>query len=147
MATLNRAACEAMLAVGITDVVHACTDVTGLGLLGHAAEMARASGVALELYSAEIPLLPGVRELGADDRFIPGGGIRNEEHLADFVQIADTLPSHLRNVLFDPQTSGGLLIAVGADHVDHLLREIKVRGASGAIIGRVESGSPHLVVR
>ena len=147
MATLNRAACEAMLAVGINDAVHACTDVTGFGLLGHAAEMARAAGVALEFHSAQIPLLPGVRELGADDRFIPGGGVRNEEHLAGFVETGSTLPAHIRNALFDPQTSGGLLIAVAADHVDNLLREMQERSVAGVIVGRVVAGAPQLVVR
>jgi len=147
MAMLNRAACEAMLAVGINTGVHACTDVTGFGLLGHAAEMARASQVMLEFDGATIPLLPGVVELGQDDQFIPGGGKRNEEHLAGFIEIADTLPAHVRNALFDPQTSGGLLIAVAADEVDSLRREMKSRGVTASIIGRAAQGSSRIVVR
>jgi selenide,water dikinase len=96
--------------------------------------------------SRAVPLLPGVAELASDDRFIPGGGVRNEEHLAGFVELPSTLPISVRHALFDPQTSGGLLIAVAANRADNLLRELEDRGASGTIIGRVAAGAPHIVL-
>jgi selenide, water dikinase len=151
MATLNRAACEAMIAVGIGTggvggAVHACTDVTGFGLMGHAAEMARGSGVALEIRASAIPLLPGVAELAANDHFVTGGGGRNEAHLADFIELPGTLPDNLRNVLFDPQTSGGLLIAVAEDKAGELLHELQGHGATGTVIGCAVAGAPRIVV-
>ncbi|MDQ3814484.1 MAG: AIR synthase-related protein, partial [Armatimonadota bacterium] len=123
-----------------------CTDVTGFGLLGHAAEIARASQVALEINASAVPLLPGVPELAQNDRFVTGGGVRNEDHLAGFVELPHNLPDYLRHTLFDPQTSGGLLIAVAAERADDLLRALHHRGASGAVIGRVTVGSPSIVV-
>ena len=144
MATLNRAACEAMLAVGIGEAIHGCTDITGFGLMGHAAEMAKASGVTLQLQTSAVPLLPGVAELAQDVRYITGGGGRNQEHLQGFIEWPPVLPNHLRHVLFDPQTSGGLLIAVAASHVDALLRELEQRDTLGAVIGQVAAGPPQL---
>lgn len=146
MTTLNRAACEAMVALGIGDAIHACTDITGFGLMGHAAEMARASGVALEIQSSALPLLPGVAELAQQERFITGGGSRNREHLQGFAQWPTNLPDYLRHILFDPQTSGGLLIAVRAERVDELGRELLQRGVTGALIGRAVAGTPQLRV-
>jgi selenide,water dikinase len=151
MATLNRAACEAMVAVGIdtkgsNGAVHACTDVTGFGLMGHAAEMARGSGVALEIMAQAIPLLPGVAELAANDRFVTGGGGRNESHLADFVEMSSSLPDNLRNVLFDPQTSGGLLIAVAENRASDLLHALQERGVTGTVVGRAVAGKPLIAV-
>jgi len=146
MATLNRAACEAMLAVGIGEAIHACTDVTGFGLLGHAAEMARASNLTLEFMAEAIPLLPGLQDLAQDDEFVPGGGVRNQQHLADFLTVPNTLAAPIRFALFDPQTSGGLLIAVAPEYSGQLEHELQSRGVIAAQVGRARSGAAGIVV-
>ena len=107
MLTLNRKACEAMLAYD----VHGCTDVTGFGLIGHAREMALASGVTLEIEVDRLQFLPGALEyarLGA----IPGGLKNNREFAACAVETARDLPQEVEDLLYDPQTSGGLLITL-----------------------------------
>jgi selenide,water dikinase len=107
MLTLNRKACEAMLAYD----VHGCTDVTGFGLMGHAREMARASGVTLEIEVDRLRFLPGALEyarLGA----LPGGLKNNREYAACAVENTRNLPPENEDLLYDPQTSGGLLITL-----------------------------------
>lgn len=146
MATLNRAACEAMVAVGIGNAVHACTDVTGFGLMGHAAEMARASEVVLEFVADAIPLLPGLQDLAQDDEFVPGGGVRNQQHLTGFVELPSTLAPPIRFALFDPQTSGGLLIAVAPEYSGQLEHELQSRGVAPIVVGRVRDGAARLVI-
>ncbi len=143
MATLNRAAAEAMQAIGIGsgEDVHAATDITGFGLLGHLSHVARASGVVLRLDSAAIPLLPRAREL-ATAGFTTGGGSSNGTYLESIVTFAESVPGDLRDVLLDPQTSGGLCIAVAADRCGELLSELEKRGvATRAVIGQVEAPS------
>jgi selenide,water dikinase len=116
--------------------VHACSDVTGFGLLGHAAEMATGSGVTLVLDSAALPLLPGARRL-AEQGFLTGGCQRNRAYLTDKVVIERAVPVGLRDVSFDPQTSGGLLLALPARAGDRLVRKLRAQGiAAAAIIGR-----------
>lgn len=142
MATLNWSAAEAMRAVGIgaADPVHAATDITGFGLLGHLSHIARASGVRLRLDSGAIPLLPRARELAVAG-FTTGGGSANGTYLADIVTFADTIPEDLRDVLLDPQTSGGLCISVAADCADELAGELGRCGVeTRAIIGEVQAG-------
>jgi selenide,water dikinase len=107
MLTLNRKACEAMLKYD----VHGCTDVTGFGLIGHAREMALASGITLEIDVDRLQFLPGALEyarLGA----IPGGLKNNREFAACVVETARDLPQEVEDLLYDPQTSGGLLITL-----------------------------------
>ena len=91
---------------------HALTDITGYSILGHGYEMAVASGAALRLSAARIPLLPGALEY-ASRGIVTGGAARNRKHLQDKVTIAEEVSEEMRHVLFDPQTSGGLLLAVG----------------------------------
>jgi len=93
---------------------HALTDITGYSILGHGHEMADASRVALRFSAARIPLLPGVLEY-ASRGIVTGGADRNRKHLRDKVTFADGVSEEMRHVLFDPQTSGGLLLAVGRD--------------------------------
>jgi len=107
MLTLNRAACEAMLGVE----VHACTDASGFGLLGHAREMAAASRVTLEIDASLVQFLPGALEY-ARAGAIPGGLKNNREFAGPAVRFDRELPPHLEDLLFDPQTSGGLLISL-----------------------------------
>ncbi len=107
MLTLNRRACEAMLQFD----VHGCTDVTGFGLIGHAREMALASNVTLEIESAAIQFLPGAVDY-ARKGALPGGLHNNREFASCAVEVTRDLAPELENLLYDPQTSGGLLIAL-----------------------------------
>lgn len=133
MTTLNRSAALAMMEVG----VHACTDITGFGLLGHAAEMAAASGVGLKINWQRVPLLPETLDM-AKTGLIPAGAYNNRDYLGNRVSFDDQITPTMQAVLFDPQTSGGLLMAVGSDKLDlllDLLRHYDVTDAT--VIGRV----------
>ena len=114
MLQLNQAASRLAQAVG----VHACTDVTGFGLLGHGSEVAIKSGVGLDIVAAQLPWLPGARAYGDDDRF-PGGASRNREYYEHApecgVTFADDLDEVTRQLLYSPETSGGLLLSVAAE--------------------------------
>jgi selenide,water dikinase len=107
MLTLNRRACEEMLRFD----VHGCTDVTGFGLIGHAREMALASGVTLEIAVDQLRFLPGALDY-ARQGAIPGGLNNNREFAACAVETLRQLPREIEDLLYDPQTSGGLLIAL-----------------------------------
>jgi selenide,water dikinase len=116
--------------------VHAGSDVTGFGLLGHAAEMAMGSGITLVLDSTALPLLPGARRL-AERGFLTGGCRRNRAYLEDKVVIERSVPEGLREVAFDPQTSGGLLLALPAKSAGSLTRKLHAHGIDAAtIVGR-----------
>jgi selenide,water dikinase len=131
MIALNRAASRVMRRYP----VHACSDVTGFGLLGHAYEMASGSGVTVRLESARLPLLPGAARL-AEAGFLTGGCTRNREYLEDRIGVAASVRKPLVEVAFDPQTSGGLLIAVPARNADELVDDLRARGvADAAIVG------------
>lgn len=133
MATLNNTASAVMQAVGVS----ACTDVTGFSLLGHAAEMAERSGVSLKFDHAAIPHFPEVLGL-ARDGHCPGGMERNRDYYGRLVSFADNIPGFVRDVLFDPQTSGGLLISVSGDRADDMMAQLQAGGVSdAAIIGEV----------
>ena len=129
MVALNRTASEIMRRY----LVHACSDVTGFGLLGHAFEMASGSGVTVELDAASLPLLEGVRRL-ADSGHTTGGCRRNRDYLRDKVAIAACVPSSLVDVAFDPQTSGGLLIALPRSEAGRLVEELQGNGVLAATI-------------
>ena len=134
MARTNRDAAEAIAAAE----VHALTDVTGYGLLGHGLEMAEASGVSLEIDAAALPLLPGAREAAAAGA-IPGGLVANRrwvEGRADLSGVDATTAA----LLVDPQTSGGLLAAVAPSSVEALLAALARRSVEAAIVGRVAAG-------
>jgi selenide, water dikinase len=132
MVALNRRASEIMLSFP----VHACTDVTGFGLLGHAAEMAMGSRVSIVLDSARLPLLRGAARL-ARAGCLTGGCRRNREFLKDKIVIDRSISEDLVEVAFDPQTSGGLLISLPADEAPVLVEELQASGVrAAAIIGR-----------
>lgn len=141
MATLNRDASRAMGKAG----VRAATDVTGFGLVGHALEMAQASGVTLALEGASVPLFPGVREM-AGLGLIPGGAHNNRKHSLPRAQIAGGGLMEL--ILCGPETSGGLLIAVPADQAESLLAEVRgfPGGEAAALIGEVRERGEQAVV-
>jgi selenide, water dikinase len=134
MMTLNRAAAAA-LAAAPRGTVHACTDITGFGLIGHATEMARASGGVLTFAVDLIPLLPGAVDLV--ERNTPGGGRTNREHFGGGVSIAPGLDDRRVQLLFDPQTSGGLLAAVDATHAEDALRRLSSAGVPARQVGTV----------
>lgn len=132
MMTLNRAAAEAMQAVG----VHAATDITGFGLLGHSLEMAQRSHVGLRLRADDLPVLAGTREY-AQAGHVAGGASRNEEFVASHIHNYPELDETTRQILLDPQTSGGLLIAVAPDRLEALLAALEERSVSAWQIGEV----------
>jgi selenide,water dikinase len=119
MLTLNRRACEAMLAYD----VHGCTDVTGFGLIGHAREMALGSGVTIELDTASVQFLPGALDY-ARQGALPGGLKNNREFASCAVEIAREIAPELENLLYDPQTSGGLLISLPESDAAQLQRAL-----------------------
>ncbi|NIR51266.1 selenide, water dikinase SelD, partial [candidate division KSB1 bacterium] len=106
---------------------HACTDVTGFGLLGHAWGMANASEVGLVLYSHEIPTFDGIENLAAQG-FLTRGDVDNREYLGGYIEIDKKISEDLVRVLYDPQTSGGLLISVSAEVADELVSNIEKQG-------------------
>ena len=111
--------------------VHACSDVTGFGLLGHAFEMASGSVVTIVLESRALPVLPGARRL-AQQGCLTGGCRRNRDYLANKTSIDPKIPADLVEVAMDPQTSGGLLIAVPGERADALLEELRAKGIEAA---------------
>ena len=129
MATLNRKASELMQEIG----VHACTDVTGFGLLGHAGEMIEGTDVAMLIHSATVPFFPEAKEL-AEMGMIPGGLHRNREFRLNMVEIAKEVPDYLADILFDPQTSGGLLISVSEQKAPVLLERMHQEGIEEAVV-------------
>lgn len=143
MATLNRAPAEAARKAG----VHAATDVTGYGLLGHLLELARASGTGAEVWAKEVPVLfePRVRELIAD-RVVPGGSRKNLAYLDGRAVFDSGLAETDRLILADAQTSGGLLLAVPEASADALTRALEAAGGAAAVIGRL-TGDPAGALR
>ena len=136
MATLNKGAAEAAIEVG----VHAATDVTGFGLLGHLHEMLEASGCSAEVYAEDVPILNSVWDC-IQQKAIPGGSQANRRHLEDKVDFAPDVTEELRIVLCDAITSGGLLLAVQEERVDLLISHLNVvKAPAAAIIGRVKNG-------
>ncbi|BDG04890.1 selenide, water dikinase [Anaeromyxobacter oryzae] len=142
MAGLNRAAGEALAASG---AVHALTDVTGFGLLGHAWEMAEGSGVALRLRVAAIPVLDGIAELAAKD-VVPGGSKANLAWVEPNVEFGAAVGPELRIVLADAQTNGGLLAAVDGARADGVLAALRDAGVPAVEVGEVLPGEPPRLV-
>jgi selenide,water dikinase len=132
MTTLNRAACDALRSLG-QGGVHACTDVTGFSLIGHASEMAVASGCTIEIDSGRVPLLPGVLDLVEGN--VPGGGRTNASHFGERTDVNPGLDPSLLQVLYDPQTSGGLLVAVHPANADRAAEALAQAGVTGVRIG------------
>lgn len=151
MTTLNSTASGIAVAC---DGVHAMTDITGFGLMGHGREMALGSGVGLEIETANVPLIDGALDavrVGA----IPGGLVSNREFAECLVGDAreSRIPDDLRSLLYDPQTAGGLLISVASDTAAGLLASLQNAGLPARVIGRVvapftaEDGRPAILLR
>jgi selenide,water dikinase len=134
MSLLNREASRVMMEVGVS----ACTDITGFGLIGHALEMAGASGVRVVVDSQALPVYPQVFEM-AHLGLIPEGSYRNRQFYLPRVKESDQIPHEIIDLLADPQTSGGLLMAVAEDKAALLAQKLK---ATGFVIGYIEEGPP-----
>jgi selenide, water dikinase len=141
MCELNAATARAMLRYE----VHAATDITGFGLIGHASKMAEGSGVTLRIEESDLPLMAGALEC-CRAGMIPGGGRRNREFYAPRVRISDEVADEIGELVFDPQTSGGLFIALPEQDATKLLAELQAAGnTDAAIIGRVVARGDFLI--
>jgi selenide,water dikinase len=133
MTALNRTASELM----VRTEVHACTDVTGFGLLGHACEMIEGTEVGMRIDSGRVPFFPEAREL-AEMGMVPGGLHRNRDFRKHMVEVSEAVPRYMEDVFYDPQTSGGLLISVAESDAGSLLERMRANGVEdAAIIGDV----------
>jgi len=142
MSTLNKKAAELMTEME----VHACTDVTGFGLLGHACEMIDGEDVGMLIYSSAVPLLPRTEEFAAMG-LIPGGTMRNRDFRLPMIERAAEISDERLLILFDAQTSGGLLISVPETEADALLTSLHEQGVKEAtIIGEVLEQPPGKIV-
>lgn len=138
MLELNRTACDMMIAYN----AHACTDVTGFGLIGHAREMAVASGVTIEIAADRVRFLPGALDYARQD-IVPGGLKNNREFASCAVETRGEIPPEVETLLYDPQTSGGLLISLAPQDAQALARNFE----SAHLVGRVlEKGETPLRV-
>ena len=133
MATLNKKAGEAVRSAGN---VHACTDVTGFGLLGHSYEMASGSGVTIRLHGAALPLMDGARAM-AEMGIIPAGAYRNMDYVKPHLSVLAGSEQALLDLAADPQTSGGLLIALPREDAEPLLNALRAFAPWSAIVGEV----------
>lgn len=137
MASLNKTASELMQETG----VHACTDITGFGFLGHACQVAENSKVGIKINSDSIPIFREAIEF-AKEGLCPGGLDRNREFYGRMVKFSESVPDYIRDILFDPQTSGGLLISLPAKAATELLPKLQKAGiVEATIIGEVVSKS------
>jgi selenide,water dikinase len=135
MVTLNKKASELML----TAEVHACTDVTGFGLLGHACEMIEGTDVGVIIHSSRIPYILEAREY-AETGLLPGGLHRNRDFRSCMIDIKPDVPQFMSDILFDPQTSGGLLISVPESEAESLVQRMREKGVEdAAVVGEVVS--------
>jgi selenide,water dikinase len=142
MTTLNRVASEVMVEVG----ANACTDITGFGFLGHAVEMATASDVGIVIQSQSVPIFPQAEEY-ASMGMVPGGTGRNRDFAACRVEISGHVSDTKIDILYDAQTSGGLLISVEGEMVEMLLEQLHSKGVQWAtVIGEVLEGPKGRVV-
>jgi len=135
MKRLNRDAARLIQQVG----VHACTDITGFALLGHTQEMAEKSGVGIRFCLEKLPFLEGARGY-AEDWLFPGGTCRNQEHYAPQVRFASGIPEEMQMLLYTPETSGGLLIAVPSEKLEELIALFNTEGQEHWLIGEVVEG-------
>jgi selenide,water dikinase len=142
MATLNSKASELMR----NTAINACTDVSGFGLLGHACEMIESTDVCMVIDSTSVPYIPEAKEL-AEMGLVPGGTHRNRDFRAHMVEISEKVPAYMVDILFDPQTSGGLLISLPAENADRLLNAMHEEDINdAAIIGKILDGSKGKII-
>ncbi len=144
MTTLNSRAAEVAASGKFT--VHAATDITGFGLIGHVREMAAGSGVSVRINSANVPLLAGAMDC-VRAGFIPGGLNNNRDFAECLVSYGESVPADIRTILFDPQTAGGLLLSVARSNAAALLTALTDAGVPAVEIGEVlPPGKPLIAV-
>jgi len=142
MAALNRDAAELM----VRYQVNACTDITGFGLLGHLAEMVVDSGLGISLNAESIPILPEAADYAAMG-MLPGGANKNKTFRESMVEFSSSVNPLIQDLLFDPQTSGGLLICIDREDTNKLVDELHQKGIDGsAVIGEVISAPPGKIL-
>lgn len=142
MAALNRVPAETAKEF----TVHACTDVTGFGLAGHALEMARGAQVGIVLYASQVPLLPGTRDL-VEQKVFPGGTVRNIDWVKDDAIFDEGVDETTKIILCDAVTSGGLLLAIPPDQAEELLAKLQERGIHAAsIVGEAIADHPGKIL-
>jgi len=133
-------------ALAALDGVHAMTDVTGFGLLGHLLEMCRGAGLTARLWASDVPLIEGVRRL-AEDGFVTGASARNWASYGDAVELDPSLDATTRALLCDPQTSGGLLVACARRTAPDVVAVFRRAGfAAATVVGRMEEGPARVIV-
>lgn len=133
MSGLNNKACTAMQKIG----VNAATDVTGFGFLGHLFEIAEASDVAAEIFAEQVPFMEGTLEY-ASMGLVPGGAYKNREYLSGKVDFAPEVDPHRRDLLFSPETAGGLLISVNRDKAAQLMEALQQEGCFYSQVGQIK---------
>lgn len=141
MIRLNKYAAEA---VRDLDGVHACTDVTGFSLLGHSLEMCAGTGLTAVIHSSQVPILPGADNYAAMG-LVPAAAYQNRKHLEGKVSLPGSLASHTQDLLFDPQTSGGLLYSVARSEAPRILEAVLKVCPRAAVIGQVEAADGSTV--
>lgn len=143
MTALNKKAAEIM---AVESDIHACTDITGFGLAGHACEMIEGGDVGLRINSAAVPVFAGVREL-METGFVPGGLYRNRDFRINQVEKEQTCPDWIFDLLFDPQTAGGLFFSLPGDRAQKVVAKMRDSGISdAAVVGEVVSGHPGKII-
>lgn len=140
MAALNKDAAAAMKEAGI----HGVTDVTGFGFLGHLGEMARASRLSPEVWAEELPVWDEAKEF-AQMGIIPAGCYSNRKHMDGRVSFGDEVPQFLQDIMFDPQTSGGLLMAVAPEKLERLILCLEKKNVGFRVIGEMKNGTPGAI--
>jgi selenide,water dikinase len=140
MRTLNKAAAAAIANV---DEVHACTDITGFGLAGHASEMASGSGVTIAIDSRSLPIIEGVLAIVSQNK--SGGMNTNREHFEAGIEFSEEVSDDLRDLIFDPQTSGGLLISVAPEAADEVAGKLVDDGIQACFVGSVLARGSNLL--
>jgi selenide,water dikinase len=144
MSALNKIAAEMMLEIE----VHACTDITGFGLVGHASHLIQEGELGIELDFSSLPVLAGSMDF-LKDKVYPGGLDRNRDYYGSQVEYKGNIPEYQRGILFDPQTSGGLLISLPSAAAQKLVKDLRNKGVlAAAVIGRVvPSGQRKITIR
>jgi selenide,water dikinase len=142
MTMLNKIAAEIMIGLR----AHACTDITGFGLIGHAAHLVQEGDSGIEIDFRAVPFFPGIMELLKKEIY-PGGLGRNRDFYSPSVEFDPRIPHYKRNILFDPQTSGGLLVALSPANAQNIVEKLHQSGVkSAAIIGKIIRQSEHKII-
>jgi selenide,water dikinase len=141
MTLLNKTAAELMIELG----AHSCTDITGFGLIGHASHLVQEGATGIEFDFNSIPFFAGVMELSKKEIY-PGGLGRNRDFYSSQVEFRGRIPQYKRNLLFDPQTSGGLLVALPSIKAEQMVEKLRKSKINASIIGKVIEATDHKII-